>query len=335
MKKKTVSVVIAGLLAGALTVPVTASAEGTISIAQQFGIGYLLLDVVRDQHLIEEQGKKEGLDIKVEWRTLSGATAMNEGVLTGALDVAAAGVPAMLTVWDRTYGHQNVKAIASLGSMPGYLLSNNPAVKSIKDLTDKDRIAAPAAGVGFQSRTLQIATAEVYGNSEFKKFDNITVSLPHPDATVALISGKSEVTAHFSSPPFQYQELEHSSIHKILSSYDVLGGPGSFNALYTTQKFHDENPKTYQAFYNALAQAADYVEKHKDDAAKIYIRQEKSHLPLSLIEKIINDPENHFTVSPERTYVYADKLYQLGVLKHHAASWKDYFFPEAWVNPGS
>lgn len=260
---------------------------------------------------------------------------MNEGVLTGALDVAAAGVPAMLTVWDRTYGHQNVKAIASLGSMPGYLLSNNPAVKSIKDLTDKDRIAAPAAGVGFQSRTLQIATAEVYGNSEFKKFDNITVSLPHPDATVALISGKSEVTAHFSSPPFQYQELEHSSIHKILSSYDVLGGPGSFNALYTTQKFHDENPKTYQAFYNALAQAADYVEKHKDDAAKIYIRQEKSHLPLSLIEKIINDPENHFTVSPERTYVYADKLYQLGVLKHHAASWKDYFFPEAWVNPGS
>ncbi len=335
MIKKTVSVVIAGLMAGALTVPVTASAEGTISIAQQFGIGYLLLDVVRDQHLIEQQGKKEGLDIKVEWRTLSGATAMNEGVLTGALDVAAAGVPAMLTVWDRTYGHQDVKAIASLGSMPGYLLSNNPAVKSIKDLTDKDRIAAPAAGVGFQSRTLQIATAEVYGNSEFKKFDDITVSLPHPDATVALISGKSEVTAHFSSPPFQYQELEHPGIHKILSSYDVLGGPGSFNALYTTQKFHDENPKTYQAFYNALAQAADYVEKHKDDAAKIYIRQEKSHLPLSLIEKIINDPENHFTVSPERTYVYADKLYQLGVLKHHAASWKDYFFPEAWVNPGS
>ena len=335
MKKKTVSVVIAGLLAGALTVPVTANAEGSISIAQQFGIGYLLLDVVRDQHLIEQQGKKEGLDIKVEWRTLSGATAMNEGVLTGALDVAAAGVPAMLTVWDRTYGHQDVKAIASLGSMPGYLLSNNPAVKSIKDLTDKDRIAAPAAGVGFQSRTLQIATAEVYGNSEFKKFDNITVSLPHPDATVALISGKSEVTAHFSSPPFQYQELEHPSIHKILSSYDVLGGPGSFNALYTTQKFHDQNPKTYQAFYNALVQAADYVEKHKDDAAKIYIRQEKSHLPLSLIEKIINDPENHFTVSPERTYVYADKLYQLGVLKHHAASWKDYFFPEAWVNPGS
>ncbi|EMC4230519.1 sulfonate ABC transporter substrate-binding protein, partial [Cronobacter sakazakii] len=33
-----------------------AQAEGNISIAQQFGIGYLLLDVVRDQQLIEKEG---------------------------------------------------------------------------------------------------------------------------------------------------------------------------------------------------------------------------------------------------------------------------------------
>ncbi|EOD3509408.1 sulfonate ABC transporter substrate-binding protein, partial [Cronobacter sakazakii] len=128
-----------------------AQAEGNISIAQQFGIGYLLLDVVRDQQLIEKEGKKEGLDIKVEWRTLSGATAMNEALLSGALDVASAGVPPLLTLWDRTKGRQNVKAIASLGSMPNYPLSNNPAVKNVRDLTDKDRIAVPAAGVGFQS----------------------------------------------------------------------------------------------------------------------------------------------------------------------------------------
>ena len=40
-------------------------AEGKISIAQQFGIGYLILDVVRDQQLIEKEGKKAGLDITV------------------------------------------------------------------------------------------------------------------------------------------------------------------------------------------------------------------------------------------------------------------------------
>ncbi|WP_105635439.1 ABC transporter substrate-binding protein [Cronobacter dublinensis] len=313
----------------------TAQAEGNISIAQQFGIGYLLLDVVRDQQLIEKEGKKEGVDIKVEWRTLSGATAMNEALLSGALDVASAGVPPLLTLWDRTKGRQNVKAIAALGSMPNFLLSNNPAVKSISDLTDKDRIAVPAAGVGFQSRTLQIETARRFGNSDYKRFDTLSVSLPHPDASAALIAGKSEITAHFSSPPFQYQALEHSNVHKILSSYDVLGGKATFNVLYTTQKFHDENPKTYRAFYNALSEAAKIINADKNAAAETYIRVEKSRLPRPLVEKIVNDPDTEFTISPQRTFIYAEKLHELGVLKNKADAWKDYFFNEAWENPGS
>ena len=313
----------------------TAQAEGNISIAQQFGIGYLLLDVVRDQQLIEKEGKKEGVDIKVEWRTLSGATAMNEALLSGALDVASAGVPPLLTLWDRTKGRQNVKAIAALGSMPNFLLSNNPAVKSISDLTDKDRIAVPAAGVGFQSRTLQIETARRFGNSDYKRFDTLSVSLPHPDASAALIAGKSEITAHFSSPPFQYQALEHSNVHKILSSYDFICCKSTFNVIYTTQKFHDENPKTYRAFYNALSEAAKIINADKNAAAETYIRVEKSRLPRPLVEKIVNDPDTEFTISPQRTFIYAEKLHELGVLKNKADSWKDYFFNEAWENPGS
>lgn len=312
-----------------------ALAEGNISIAQQFGIGYLILDVVRDQRLIEKEGQKEGLDIKVEWRTISGVTGMNEALLSGALDVASAGVPPVLTLWDRTKGKQNVKAIASLGSMPNYLLSNNPAVKSIKDLSAKDRIAVPAAGVGFQSRTLQIETAKLYGDGDFKRFDKISVSLPHPDASAALIAGGSEITTHFSSPPFQYQALEHKNVHKVLSSYDVLGGQATFNVLYTTQKFHDENPRTYKAFYRALSEAASIINRDKNAAAETCIRVEKSRLPLPLVQKIVNDPEISFTVSPERTGVYAEKLHELGILKNKADSWKDYFFNEAWENPGS
>ncbi|MFA3778369.1 ABC transporter substrate-binding protein [Yersinia sp. 1652 StPb PI] len=312
-----------------------AHAEGSISIAQQFGIGYLILDVVRDQQLIEKHGKQQGLDINVDWRTISGATGMNEALLSGALDVAAAGVPPMLTVWDRTRGRQNVKAIASLGSMPNYLLSNNPAVKKIADLSEKDRIAVPAAGVGFQSRTLQIETAKLYGNSDYKRFDTITVSLPHPDANAALIAGGSEISAHFSSPPFQYQALEHGNVHKILSSYDVLGGPATFNVLYTTQKFHDENPKTYRAFYDALAEASQIVKANKAAAAETYIRVEKSRLSPELVKKIVEDPEIDFTITPQRTYVYADQLQQLGILKNKADSWQDYFFAEAHNGAGS
>lgn len=321
-------------LAGAL-LSSSAHAEGKISIAQQFGIGYLILDVVQQQKLIEKHGKQEGIEIKVDWNSISGATAMNEALLAGALDVVSAGVPPMLTIWDRTKGKQNVKAIASLGSMPNYLLSNKPEVKSIKDFTDKDRIAVPAAGVGFQSRTLQIETAKLFGNDNYKKFDNISVSLPHPDATSALIAGGSEISAHFSSPPFQYQELENPNVHKVLSSYDVLGGQATFNVLYTTQKFHDENPKTYKAFYDALAEAEQIIKADKAAAAKTYIDVEKSKLPLPLVEKIVSDPEIDFTVVPQRTYIYAQKLHEIGVLKNKADSWKDFFFEEAHGGAGS
>jgi NitT/TauT family transport system substrate-binding protein len=248
----------------------------------------------------------------------------------------SAGVPPMLTMWDRTRGKQNVKAVAALGSLPNYLLSNNPAVKTLKDLSDKDRIAVPAAGVGFQSRTLQIETARQFGKDNFKKFDNISVSLPHPDATAALIAGGSEINTHFSSAPFYYQALAaNSNVHKVISSYDILGGPATFNVLYTTQKFHDENPKTYKAFYNALVEAAQLIKADKAKAADTFIRIQKSKLSPELVRRIVEDPENDFTVSPHRTFVYAEELHKLGVIKNKAASWKDYFFEEAYAQPGS
>jgi NitT/TauT family transport system substrate-binding protein len=334
--------IIKGALAAlAALLALQASAEGKISIAQQFGIGYLLLDVARDQQLIEKHGKQQGVDVQVEWASISGATAMNEARLAGALDVVSAGVPPMLTMWDRTKGRQNVKAVAALGSLPNYLISNSPHVKTLKDLGGRDRIAVPAAGVGFQSRTLQIETAKLFGKDDFKRFDTISVSLPHPEATAALIAGGSEINTHFLSAPFYYQALDaNRAIHKVISSYDILGGPATFNVLYTTQKFHasargDENPKTYKAFYAALVEAAQLVKADKAKAADIFIRVQKSKLSPELVRRIIEDPENDFTVSPHRSYVYADELHKLGVLKNKAASWKDYFFDEAYAQPGS
>ncbi len=95
-----------------------AQAEGEIRIAEQFGIVYLLLNVVRDQRLIEKHGQAEGLQIKVDWTQLSGGAAVNDALLSGAIDIAGAGVGPLLTIWDRTRGRQNVKAVASLGNFP-------------------------------------------------------------------------------------------------------------------------------------------------------------------------------------------------------------------------
>ncbi|MDQ8031885.1 MAG: ABC transporter substrate-binding protein, partial [Bordetella sp.] len=62
----------------ALAAPTPARAEGQIRIVEQYGIVYLLLNVTREQQLIEKHGKAAGQDIKVEWKKLSGGAAVND-----------------------------------------------------------------------------------------------------------------------------------------------------------------------------------------------------------------------------------------------------------------
>ncbi|MEE4732534.1 ABC transporter substrate-binding protein [Pseudomonas alliivorans] len=324
----------ATLITGSLLAPATAQAEGEIRIAEQFGIVYLLLNVVRDQQLIEKHGKEDGLEIKVDWTQLSGGSAVNDALLSGSIDIAGAGVGPLLTIWDRTLGRQNVKAVASLGNFPYYLVSNNPKVKSIADFTEKDRIAVPAVSVSVQSRYLQYAAARQWGDKEFERLDKYTLSLPHPDAAASLIAGGTELTGHFSNPPYQDQELRNPNVHVVLNTYDLFG-PNSPTVLFATEKFRNENPKTYKAFIEALSEAEQFVRKDIGAAADTYLRVTKSKIDRPELLKIIDRPEFQFTITPKNTYPLAEFLYRVGAIKNKPASWKDYFFQDEKPLQGS
>ncbi|WP_122858670.1 ABC transporter substrate-binding protein [Pseudomonas viridiflava] len=324
----------ATLIAGSLLAPASAQAEGEIRIAEQFGIVYLLLNVVRDQQLIEKHGKQDGLEIKVDWTQLSGGSAVNDALLSGSIDIAGAGVGPLLTIWDRTHGRQNVKAVASLGNFPYYLVSNNPKVKTIADFIEKDRIAVPAVSVSVQSRYLQYAAAKQWGDKEFARLDKYTISLPHPDAAASLIAGGTELTGHFSNPPYQDQELRNPNVHVVLNTYDLFG-PNSPTVLFATEKFRNENPKTYKAFIEALSEAEQFVRKDIGAAADTYIRVTKSKIDRVELLKIIDQPELQFTITPKNTYPLAEFLYRVGAIKNRPASWKDYFFQDEKPLQGS
>ncbi|MTV37506.1 ABC transporter substrate-binding protein [Duganella radicis] len=326
----------AAVLALTLAAAAPAQAEGRIRIAEQFGVVYLLLNVAQDQQLIEKQGKKLGVDITVERLQLSGGSAVNDALLSGAIDIAGAGVGPLLTIWDRTHGKQNVKGVASLGSFPYYLVSTNPRVKSIADLSEKDRIALPAVTVSVQSRILQYAAARQWGDKEFARLDKYTQTLPHPDAAAAVIAGGTEINGHFGNPPFQEQELAaNPNARIILNSYDVLGGPSSATVLYATEKFRNENPKTYRAFTAALAEAAQYIAKNPEGAADTYLRVSKAKVDRDLLVKIIKNPQVNFSVAPQNTYGLAQFLYRVGAIKKQPASWRDYFFEDPVIAAGS
>jgi NitT/TauT family transport system substrate-binding protein len=325
----------AALLALLAILP-AARAEGQLRIAEQFGIVYLLLNVAQDQKLVEKHGKAAGVDIKVEYVKLSGGSAVNDALLSGSIDIAGAGVGPLLTIWDRTRGKQNVRGVASLGNFPYYLVSNNPAVKTIADFSDKDRIALPAVGVSVQSRILQLASAKLWGDKEFDRLDKHQVALPHPEALAAIVKGGTEISAHFGNPPFQEQELAgNPKAHIVLNSYDVLGGPASATVLYATEKYRNENPRTYKAFLDALQEAAQWTTANPEKAADAYVRVTGARIDRDLLVKVIRNPEVQFRIAPQNTFGLASFLHRVGAIRNKPAAVRDYFFPDAQVASGS
>jgi NitT/TauT family transport system substrate-binding protein len=328
----------AGLALSALALSATtaAHAEGQLRIAQQFGVVYLLLNVAQDQQLIEKHGRQQGVPIKVEYLQLSGGNAVNDALLSGAIDVAGAGVGPLLTIWDRTAGRQNVKGIASLGNFPYYLVSTNPKVKTIADFSDQDRIALPAVTVSVQARILQMAAAKQWGTDQYKRLDRLTQSVPHPDATAAVIAGQTELNSHFGNPPFQEQELAgNPKAHIVLNSYDVLGGPSSSTVLYATEKWVKENPRTYRGFIDALNEAAQLVAANPELAADAYLRVTKAKTDRAFLLTVIRNPQIEFKVAPQNTLGLARFLHRTGAIRKEAASWRDYFFEHPALGAGS
>ena len=131
--------------------PVAHAEMTEIHVAQQYGISYLPLMIMEDQKLIEKKAKAAGLDVKVGWAKFAGGNVMNDALLSDSLQFASGGVGPLITLWAKTHGNLDVKAVSAINSMPLYLNTRNPSVKTIKDFTDKDKIALPAVKVSIQA----------------------------------------------------------------------------------------------------------------------------------------------------------------------------------------
>ena len=306
-----------------------------VRIAKQYGISYLPLTIMQEKKLLEAEGKKLGLDLDTEWVRFTGGPPMNEALISGNLDFASGGVGPLVTIWARTHNNLKVKGIAALNAMPLYLNSINPNVKTIKDFTDKDRIALPAVRVSIQAVVLQIAAEKAFGKGQEHKLDPLTVSLSHPDGLAQMMSGKSEITAHFTSAPFMYQELADPRVHRVLNSYDVFGGPHTFNVVWATAKLYEGEPKIVQAFLSAMRIAIKEINDDPAGSAALWVKADKSKLTPAAAEKIIRDKENKWTMAPEKVMVVADYMGRVKMIPVTPKSWKDMFIDAVHDLPGS
>jgi len=286
--------------------------------------------------LVEQEAQKLGIKLGAEYIKFGGPSVVNDMLLSGNAHYAAAGPPAFITLWDKTTSNMKVKGVAAMTSIPMYLNTNAPHLKSLKDLTPNDKIAVTAVKVSIPAIIMQMAAIKEFGKADFAHYDPYTVSLTHPDGVVAMLSGKSELTAHFTSPPFHQRERKDPKIRTIATSNEIMGAPSTFTMLYAPQKFHDENPKAYAAVLRALQASIDFISNDKKAAAEVFLKSDEGKgWKLDDLMEVLNDKDVRFTTSPESVMTYANFMGDVGSIKNRPKAWQDMFFPEIHAVPGN
>lgn len=316
--------------------PGLAADNDELRIVRPLDLADLPLLVAEQQKLIEKHADMNGIGkIKVRW-LVPGKTAAAEMLAVGAADFAAFEVGTYVAAWDqRTATPQELRALAAIEQMPYVLVARNPAIKTILDLTDKDRIAVPVPASAGPGLMLQMAAAQQWGADHYNKFDSLLVTKPDADAATALTSGKDDIDAHFSRMPYSDGELGDKDVHRVMDSVDVAG-PTTTTVLAAAKEFHDANPRLCSAIIDALDEADKLIHDNPGQAADIYVSMVKdSGISVEDLADMIGDPDFGYATAPVGVKRLVDFLQQTGRLKHRPEAWKDLFFSEAQNLPGS
>jgi NitT/TauT family transport system substrate-binding protein len=335
---RTIMVAMVTTLGLAFGVPTGAQAEANqLRISRGFGVHYLPLYVMEAKGLLQKRAAAEGLgDIKTEYFLIDGGNHINDAILAGSIDIASTGTGGFLTLWAKAKGNAKLEVIGLGGSASGgmTMTSRNPAMKSLRDVTEQDRIAVPGIKTSLGAIILQMAAAKEFGDKDYAKLDHLTVSMSYPDAVAAMLSGKAEISAHVASAPFSYMELDAPGIHKVFNSVELFGHVTTIMA-FTTEQFRAANPKLTASFVAALGDAVAFVGANKAEAAQIYVQAARVKSPEAEILRIISDPDLRFTLAPEGVMIYANFMHRVGLLKVKPETWKDVFVAEVHGLPGN
>src|SRR5579883_2302861 len=119
MKPRWIGTTVFALSLAFCLAPEAARADsGEIRFAKQFSMGYVQFDVIENRHLVEKHAAALGLTgVKETWAVFNGPAGVNDALLSNSVDIAAGGVPALVTLWAKTKGTSlQIKGISALSS---------------------------------------------------------------------------------------------------------------------------------------------------------------------------------------------------------------------------
>src|SRR5947209_3203550 len=324
------------LLAACMTASPVCAEVSEVRISKGYGILYLPLIVMEDRKLLEKKAAEAGLgDVKVTWYLFDGGNVINDAMLAGTLDIAGTGAPGFLTLWSKAKGNARAEVIGVSGmSTTALVLNTTNPFKSLKDFSAKDRIAMPGIKTSLAAVVLQMAAAKEFGPENYAKLDPFTVGIPHPEAYAALTSGKTEIDAHFASPPYSNLELKNPRVHTVANSVALLGNI-TLDVVFAPKRFVDANPKTLEAFLAAFDEACEFIAKDPRGAAESFARSLKTKMSVDEVLPLVQDADTQFSSTPNGVMTFANFLASIGSMKQKPAVWTDLFVPQLHGRKGS
>lgn len=229
----------------------------SITIAYQGGIGYAPVHVMEAKGLIE---KNYGEDITVEFVKLDSGSAINEGIIGGTIDIGCMGVAPAISGVSAGIPY---KLISNLCSQSHGLMSNDPSIKTLSDITSEDKIALVNTG-SFQHLLLAMGAEKELGDAH--ALDNNIQAMSHAEGMAALESGT--VTLHLTSSPFIYQERENEAYNELSVINEVWPSGNSFLVAMASTEIANDS-KLYNAISASFVEAIDFINNNQEETVEI------------------------------------------------------------------
>ncbi len=251
-----------------------------ITIAYQGGIGYAPAHVMEVKKFIEENYKG---DIQVTYTKLDSGAAINEGIIGGTIDVGCMGLGPAISGVSRGIPY---KAISNLCAQSHGLMSNDPNITSIKDITPTDKIALVNTG-SIQHILLAMTAEKELGDPH--ALDNNIQAMSHAEGMASLESGT--VKLHLTSSPFIYQERDSGKYTELKELSEVWPSGNSFLLAMASTKLA-EDKELFDAVSKAFEQAIAFINENTEEAAKI--EEQYLKLDLETVKGYLAQPDCQF-----------------------------------------
>jgi NitT/TauT family transport system substrate-binding protein len=281
--------------------------QNSLVIAQQFGIAYAPIEIMKSEGYLEEELKKMNMELNVEYISLGNTSQIREMMLSGEVTVGYGAIPPFLIGIDNG---MDWKAIGGLSKTRVSLISNDNTIDRTNFYNENVKIILPQPG------SIQHILISMFLDKEgvdYNQIEKNILSMTHPDGVTAMSSLNNDKLVHFTTPPYIQKELEIEENRVILESTDCLKEEFTFAIGFCTEDFYN-NENAYKAYNNAIKRAIDLL--NNDKIKSIEILSKNTQYAKEDLELLLSTENTKFSTTINGMEDFYNFMKKSGMLKN-------------------